>query len=59
MMERIAAALEIDSPALFSTKSYPSDTEKTAKKFQELVIADIEKVISARLKELEQGTGLT
>jgi transcriptional regulator with XRE-family HTH domain len=52
MLERIAAGLEIDSPALFSTKGYPAKEAGTTAKFQELVMNDIAEVISHRLKEL-------
>ncbi|GHV49280.1 transcriptional regulator [Spirochaetia bacterium] len=54
MLERIAAALEIDAPELFSTRAFPSEERGAAKKFQELVISDMEKVLAFRLKELEQ-----
>jgi hypothetical protein len=54
MLERIAAALEIDAPALFSTKSYPSSEIGTIAKFQEQVLNDITQVISYRAKELER-----
>jgi transcriptional regulator with XRE-family HTH domain len=53
MLAKIASALKIDTPELFSTRSYPSETADSIKKFQELVMSDIEKVISYRLKELE------
>jgi transcriptional regulator with XRE-family HTH domain len=52
MLERIADALEIDAPALFSTKSYPSSATGTLEKFQERVLNDISSVISYRIKEL-------
>jgi transcriptional regulator with XRE-family HTH domain len=54
MLERIAAALEIDAPALFSTKTYPNPTDLTMAKFQELIINDIAQVVSNRVRELEQ-----
>lgn len=54
MLERIAAALEIDAPALFSTKSYPATEAGTMAKFQEQVINDISQVISYRVNELER-----
>ena len=58
MLERIAAALEIDAPALFSLKSYPVSESGTIVKFQEQVLNDIEQVIAYRVKELELNTGL-
>jgi transcriptional regulator with XRE-family HTH domain len=54
MLERIASALEIDTPALFSTKSYPSTEAGTLAKFQEHILNDIIQVISYRIKELER-----
>ena len=58
MLERIAAALEIDAPALFSLKSYPSSDAGTIAKFQEQVLNDIAQVIAYRVKELELNTGV-
>jgi transcriptional regulator with XRE-family HTH domain len=52
MLERIAAALEIDAPALFSTKSYPSPEIGTLAKFQEKILSDISEVISYRVREM-------
>jgi transcriptional regulator with XRE-family HTH domain len=54
MLERIAAALEIDAPALFSTKAYPSANAGTMERFQELVLSDITQVLAYRVKELER-----
>jgi transcriptional regulator with XRE-family HTH domain len=59
MLERIAAALEIDAPALFSTKSYPSAKAGTMAQFQELVLNDITQIIAYRIKELERKTSET
>ena len=56
MLERIATALEIDAPALFSTKSYPSPEAGTMMKFQERVINDISQAISFRIRELQRET---
>jgi len=56
MLERIAAALEIDAPLLFSLKSYPSSETGTTAKFQEHVLNDIAQVIAYRVKELELNT---
>jgi len=45
MLERIASALEIDSPQLFSMNSFPTEA---IKQFQEGLLADVETaVISA------------
>jgi transcriptional regulator with XRE-family HTH domain len=56
MLERIAAALEINPPVLFSTKNYPSPESGTLAEFQEQVISDISEVISYRIRKLEQKT---
>ncbi|MDR2864903.1 MAG: helix-turn-helix transcriptional regulator [Spirochaetaceae bacterium] len=52
MLERIAAALDIDSPELFSMKTFPKESMK---KFQGLVLTDIEHIINSRLNELEKN----
>jgi transcriptional regulator with XRE-family HTH domain len=56
MLERIAAALEIDAPALFSSRTYPSPETGTMAEFQEQVLNDISEVISYRIRKLEQKT---
>ena len=43
MLERLAAALEIDSPALFSMTSY---TDDAVKRFQKAIQSDLEKALS-------------
>jgi transcriptional regulator with XRE-family HTH domain len=57
MLERLAAALEIDTPQLFSMNSF---TGEAVKRFQEGVLADMETAIAAtveiRLSEL-RGLG--
>ncbi|MCL2382250.1 MAG: helix-turn-helix domain-containing protein [Treponema sp.] len=53
MLERIAAALEIDAPALFSTKSYPSSKAGTMAEFQEALIGDITQALSYRISKLK------
>jgi transcriptional regulator with XRE-family HTH domain len=53
MLERIANALEIDTPDLFSTKLYPAKEVNSVKKLQELLITDIASVIAHRFKELD------
>ncbi|GHU77967.1 hypothetical protein FACS189462_1290 [Spirochaetia bacterium] len=55
MLERIAAALEIEATDLFSTKWGPGDLADDRKKFRDLVISDISKVICFRLQELDEG----
>jgi transcriptional regulator with XRE-family HTH domain len=53
MLERIATALEIDTPALFSIAHMPSDGSSISQ-FQEQVLYDISQVVSFRIKELEE-----
>jgi transcriptional regulator with XRE-family HTH domain len=53
MLERIAEALEIDTPELFSTKGYPAKNASPGRKLAELVIKDIERIINHRMKGLE------
>jgi transcriptional regulator with XRE-family HTH domain len=54
MLERLATALEIDTPQLFSMNSY---TDEAVKRFQEGVLADMGTAIAAavdtRLSELK------
>jgi transcriptional regulator with XRE-family HTH domain len=56
MLERIAVALEIDAPALFSTKSYPPSETGTMAEFQEQVINDITQVLAYRIGKLNRET---
>ena len=55
MLERIAVALEIDSPELFSMSSF---SDKAIKRFQEGVLADLEtaiaQTIETRISELKK-----
>jgi transcriptional regulator with XRE-family HTH domain len=55
MLERIAGALEIDAPDLFSTGEFMPEKAETVEKFQELVLTDMAKVLAFRLKEMNQG----
>jgi transcriptional regulator with XRE-family HTH domain len=43
MLERIAAALEIDSPQLFSMASFPAEI---VRRFQEGLLADVETAVA-------------
>jgi len=52
MLERIAAALEIDAPALFSTKSYSSPKTGTVETFQEEILNDIAQILAYRVSKL-------
>ena len=55
MLERIASALEIDSPQLFSMDSFPIEV---IKQFQEGLLSDVETMvinaISSRLSDLQK-----
>jgi transcriptional regulator with XRE-family HTH domain len=53
MLQKIAQALEIDTPELFSTRLYPSKTSGTMEKFQSQIIAEISQVITQRVTELK------
>jgi transcriptional regulator with XRE-family HTH domain len=56
MLDRIAAALEVDSPRLFSERY---SEKEFIRQLRENVIADIERVMVDRLKELrEANSGL-
>jgi len=46
MLERIAAALEIDSPQLFSMNSFPAEV---IKQFQEGLLADVETAVASAI----------
>ena len=47
MLERIAAALEIDSPELFSMNSFPAEA---IKQFQDGLLIDLETAIASVIK---------
>jgi len=52
MLERIAAALGIDAPALFSTASYPAVKGGEMAAFQEEVLGDIRQILAFRIGKL-------
>ena len=52
MLERIACALEVDAPYLFSTNNYPSTQPGTLANFKENVINDMRQVLEYRLAKL-------
>ena len=54
MLERIAASLEIDAPALFSTKSYPLPVTGTLAELREKVLNDLSEVITYRFIKYER-----
>ncbi|MDR0526404.1 MAG: helix-turn-helix domain-containing protein [Spirochaetaceae bacterium] len=56
MLERIAAALEIEAPALFSTKTYPPPEFGTLTGFQKQIISDISEAVSISFKKFEEKT---
>jgi transcriptional regulator with XRE-family HTH domain len=55
MLERIAVALEIDAPALFSIKSYPKPEAGTMADFQEQVLSDITQILAYRIAKLNRA----
>jgi len=56
MLERIAAALEIDAPALFSTRYFPVQTASTLAELQKKILNELSDVISYRFNKFEQET---
>ena len=54
MLERIAIALEMDPPELFSTKFYPLLEHGTLSNFQEKMISDISQVIASHISEMKE-----
>jgi len=54
MLERIASALEIDAPALFSTRTYPLPELGTLTGLREKVLNDLHEVISYRFSKYER-----
>ena len=53
-LERIAAALEIDAPALFSTISYPLTETGTLAELKEKILSDISEVIFHSFRKFER-----
>jgi transcriptional regulator with XRE-family HTH domain len=51
MLERIASALAIEPPELFSASSFPAESIKC---LHTAVLTEFDKVINAKLKELEK-----
>jgi transcriptional regulator with XRE-family HTH domain len=56
MLERIAAALEIDPPSLFTTEIRPLTEAETLAKVQKQILSDITKIVSHRIRQLGQET---
>jgi transcriptional regulator with XRE-family HTH domain len=52
MLEKIAVALNVDTPELFSMQSFPAES---LKQLHEAVLIDFEKVLSDRLADLRQS----
>jgi transcriptional regulator with XRE-family HTH domain len=52
MLEKIAAALEIDTPQLFSM---PAVSAESLKQLKKTVLEDFDKIIALRLKEIDEG----
>jgi transcriptional regulator with XRE-family HTH domain len=56
MLERIAAALEIDAPALFSTKSGLNPEDRVMAEVQERVLDDLTRIIAYRIGQFNKET---
>jgi hypothetical protein len=56
MLERIAVALEIEPPALFSTKTYPPPEFGTLTVFQKQILSNVSEAISVSFKQFEGKT---
>jgi transcriptional regulator with XRE-family HTH domain len=54
MLERIAVALKIDPPALFTTETRPLLKTEMVAKVQKRIIGDITKIVSSHIKQLTQ-----
>jgi transcriptional regulator with XRE-family HTH domain len=54
MLERIAVALEIEPPALFTTEIRFIAEAETLAQVQKQILDDITKLISSRIKQLEK-----
>jgi transcriptional regulator with XRE-family HTH domain len=54
MLERIAAALGIDPPALFAAEIRPLTEAETLAKAEKLILGDINNFVSNRIKQLGQ-----
>jgi transcriptional regulator with XRE-family HTH domain len=52
MLERIAAALEIDTPELFSARVYPADS---IKELHKEILEDFQSIINEKMRSLENG----
>jgi transcriptional regulator with XRE-family HTH domain len=53
MLERIAAALDMDSPDLFSIRAYPAEASNSIQSLRKQVMSDIEQILAYRMKNLE------
>jgi transcriptional regulator with XRE-family HTH domain len=56
MLERIATALEIEPPALFTTEIRPQTETETLIKAQKQILGDITSFVTYRIKQLGQET---
>jgi transcriptional regulator with XRE-family HTH domain len=54
MLERIAAALEIDPPGLFAAEIRPPAEAEILAKLQKQILGDIAKFLSCRIRQLGQ-----
>jgi transcriptional regulator with XRE-family HTH domain len=56
MLERIAAALEIDPPALFTTEIRPVTEAEVLLKAHKEILADFTRLVTCRIRQLGQKT---
>ena len=56
MLERIAAALDMDPPALFAAEIRPPAEAETLAKAQKQILGDINRYVSCRIKRLGRET---
>jgi transcriptional regulator with XRE-family HTH domain len=56
MLERIAAALEIESPALFAAEIRPPAEAEMLIKAHKQILGDIDRFVANRIKQLGQET---
>ncbi|MDR0551987.1 MAG: helix-turn-helix domain-containing protein [Spirochaetaceae bacterium] len=56
MLERIAAALEIDPTALFTAEIHPLPEAEVLSRVQKQILGDITKFVSYRINQLGQET---
>jgi transcriptional regulator with XRE-family HTH domain len=56
MLERIAAALELDPPALFTSETRPLSEAEMLARAQKQILGDVTKAVACRIRQLGQET---